>query len=150
MKVLRLPPVLPALFALLAVVVHIALWRVPVLPAGIVQYVAGAVVLLAAAALAVWAQRSFRRHGEELAVHVRTRRIVMDGAYEWGRNPVYLSFVLATVGLGLLLNGWVIVGAAIPTFAWLNWYVIPREESKLRESLGAEYGVYARRTRRWV
>ena len=150
MKVLRLPPVLPALFAAAAVVLHFALWRVPVLPAGFFQYVAGALVLLVAVGLAVWAQRSFSRYGEELAVHVKTRRIVMDGAYEWGRNPVYLAFVLATVGLGLLLNGWVIVAAAVPTFAWLNWYVIPREEAKLRENLGAEYGVYTRRTRRWV
>lgn len=150
MKFLRLPPVLPALFAIAAIAVHFAFWRVPVLPAGAIQYVAGAAVLLASVALAVWAQKSLSRQGEELAVHVETRRIVMDGAYEWGRNPVYLAFVLATVGLGLLLNGLAVVLAAIPTFVWLNWYVIPREESKLRANLGEDYGVYTGRTRRWV
>lgn len=150
MKFLRLPPVLPALFAIAAVALHFALWSVPVLPSGPYQYVAGAAVLLASAVLAVWAQRSLSRHGEELAVHVETRRIVMDGAYEWGRNPIYLAFILATVGLGLLLNGWVVIFAAIPTFVWLNWYVIPHEESKLRENLSDEYGVYTRRTHRWV
>ena len=150
MSVLRLPPVMPATFALVGVVVHYALWRFEVLPSGIVQYVVGTVLLLVAVGLFVWARWSFRRHGESLAVHVRTRRIVQDGAYAWGRNPVYLAFVLAILGLGSLLNALAVLLAAVLAFAWLNWYVIPREESRLRASLGDEYGVYTRRTRRWL
>ena len=149
MRVLRLPPVVPILLAIVGVVVHIALWRLPVLPWG-VNYVVGACLAVLAVGLAFWAAWSFRRRGESLAVHVKTRRIVMDGAYEWSRNPVYLAFLLSIAGLGCLLNALAVVAMVLPAFAWLNWYVIPREESRLRANLGDEYGVYTGRTRRWV
>ena len=149
MRVLRLPPVVPILLAIVGVVVHIALWRLPVLPLG-VNLVVGVFLLVLAFALSVWAHRSFRRRGESLAVHVKTRRIVMDGAYEWSRNPVYLAFLLSIAGLGCIVNGLAVVVMVLPAFAWLNWYVIPREESRLRANLGDEYGVYTGRTRRWV
>ena len=141
---------MPAMFALVGVVVHYALWRYEVLPSGIVQYAVGVALIMLAVGLFVWARWSFRRHGESLAVHVRTRRIVQDGAYAWGRNPVYLSFVLGILGLGCLLNAVAVMLAAVLAFGWLNWYVIPREESYLRAKLGTEYGEYTGRTRRWV
>ena len=149
MRVLRLPPVVPILLAVVGVALHFVVWRFAVLPWG-VNYVVGTVVMVFAVALAVWAHWSFRRHGESLAVHIQTRRIVMDGAYEWGRNPVYLAMLLAIAGLGCIVNGLAVVVMVLPAFAWLNWYVIPREESRLRANLGDEYEVYTGRTRRWV
>ena len=149
MWVLRLPPVVPILLAALGVALHAVGLRISVLPWGI-NFVVGIILVALAFALAVWAHWSFRRRGESLAVHVQTRRIVMDGAYEWGRNPVYLAFLLAIAGLGCIINGLAVVVMVLPAFAWLNWYVIPREESRLRANLGDEYEVYTGRTRRWV
>lgn len=149
MRVLRLPPAVPMLLAVVGVALHAVGLRISVLPWG-VNYVVGTVVMVFAVGLAVWAHWSFRRRGESLAVHVKTRRIVMDGAYEWGRNPVYLAFLLAIVGLGCIINGLAVVAMVVLAFAWLNWYVIPREESRLRANLGDEYEVYTGRTRRWV
>ena len=149
MRVLRLPPVVPILLSVFGVALHVVGFRIAVLPWG-VNYVVGACLVVLAVVIAVWAHRSFRRRGESLAVHVKTRRIVMDGAYEWSRNPVYLAFLLSIAGLGCLLNALAVVAMVLPAFAWLNWYVIPREESRLRENLGDEYGVYTGRTQRWV
>ena len=149
MRILLLPPVLPVLFALVGIAVHFAIWRAVVLPWGL-NYVVGAGLVALSVSLAVWANWSFRRHGESLAVHVKTRRVVMGGAYEWGRNPVYLAFLLMILGVGCLVNGLAVVVMAVPAFVWLNWYVIPREESRLRAGVGDAYGRYTGRTRRWV
>ena len=149
MWVLRLPPVLPAILVIVGLVVHLLVWRADVLPWGL-NYVVGAGLVVVSVSLALWAHWSFRRHGESLAVHVKTRRVVMDGAYEWGRNPVYLAFLLMIVGVGCLVNGLAVVVMVVPAFAWLNWYVVPREESRLRAGFGDSYGRYTGRTRRWV
>ena len=149
MWVFRLPPVLPAIFMVVGIVLHLVVWRAVVLPWG-VNYVVAASLGVLSVALAIWARWSFRRHGESLAVHVKTQRVVMDGAYEWGRNPVYLAFLLMIFGVGCLMNGLAVVVMVVPAFAWLNWYVIPREESRLRAGLGDEYGRYTGRTHRWV
>ena len=149
MWVLRLPPVVPLLLAVVGVALHFVAFRFAVLPLG-VNYVVGASLVVLALGLAVWAHWSFRRRGESLAVHVKTRRVVMDGAYAWSRNPVYLAFLLSIAGLGCSLNGLAVVVMVLPAFAWLNWYVIPHEEARLRAKLGDEYAVYTGRTRRWV
>ena len=148
-RVLKLPPVLPAVFVAAGVVVHYAVWRFGVLPSP-VNYVVGIALLVIAVAVFLWAFWSFRRRGEDLAVHVPTQRIVMDGAYEWGRNPVYVAFMLLILGLGCSLNALAVVLAVVPAFVWLNWYVVPREEARLRANLSEEYERYTRRTHRWA
>ena len=149
MWVLRLPPVLPAILVIVGLVVHLAVWRAVVLPWGL-NYVLGAALVVLSVGLAIWAHWSFRRRGESLAVHVKTRHVVMDGAYEWGRNPVYLAFLLMILGMGCLFNGLAVVVMVVPAFVWLNWYVVPREESKLRAGFGDAYGRYTGRTHRWL
>lgn len=145
----KVPPVLPAVLAAVGVVVHLTAWDARVLPDG-VNWVAGGLALLAAIALFGWALLSMRRRGESPAVHLPTQHVVMDGAYEWGRNPIYVSFLLLIVGLGLVVNGWAIVLAVLPSFAWLNWYAVAREERVLSKRLAGDYDVYRQRTHRWV
>ncbi len=148
MRRILLPPVLPALFTILGAVAHRGAWRVEPLPAP--WPVAGAVLMVAALAMAVGAFLVFRRHDESLDLRKPTRRLVSGGVYRMSRNPVYLAFLVFIAGLGCANNSAAVLLAVVPAFAALNWYTIPHEEAYLRRQLGAAYDEYAARVRRWI
>lgn len=145
-----IPPALVALFTLLGLLIHYTeLWRASLLPT---WWSVGVGVAFLAVGMGVFvsAATRFRDNGESLAIHVPTESLVSDGVYGVSRNPVYVSFLVMVVGLGLTLNAVAVVAAAVPLFAVLNWYTIPREERYLRRTLGTEYEKYVSRVRRWV
>ena len=148
MRRILLPPVLPALFTILGAVAHRGAWRVEPLP--VPWPVAGAVLMVAALAMAVGAFLVFRRHDESLDLRKPTRRLVSGGVYRMSRNPVYLAFLVFIAGLGCANNSAAVLLAVVPAFAALNWYTIPHEEAYLRRRLGAAYDEYAARVRRWI
>lgn len=79
-----------------------------------------------------------------------SRCLVNRGPYRFTRNPMYVGLTLAYLGeAGILAQ----VGplALLPlVLVYLNWTVIPLEESRLAESFGAAYDDYRSRVRRWV
>jgi protein-S-isoprenylcysteine O-methyltransferase Ste14 len=63
---------------------------------------------------------------------------------------MYIGLTLAYLGeAGLLKHVWPLVFLPL-TLAYLNWTVIPVEESKLREVFPIEYREYCSRVRRWL
>lgn len=145
----NLPPLLPLLFFIIGVALHLTIWRVQPLPQ-IWNLVIGIIIVLCAIAIAVSSFRSFKRRGESLAIHIPTQNLVSHGIYKISRNPVYLSFILVAIGLGCIINSLAVILSVIPSFAALNWYTIPKEERYLRRKLGEEYEDYCRRVRRWL
>lgn len=79
-----------------------------------------------------------------------TRCIVSHGMFAISRNPIYLSFVMATLGAGLVLNnGWLAISCLL--VAWvLQVTVIKAEERYLSQYFGAEYSLYLSQVRRWI
>jgi protein-S-isoprenylcysteine O-methyltransferase Ste14 len=63
---------------------------------------------------------------------------------------MYVGLTFAYIGeAGLMKQVWPL--ALLPlVLAYVNWTVIPLEESKLREVFGDEYEQYRLRVRRWV
>ena len=149
MRRVLLPPVLPALFTIVAAAVDRTTWRVELLPAPWAIAVGGA-LMAAAVGMVVAAAIVFRRRGESLAPLTPTRRLVAGGLYGVSRNPVYLAFLVFIVGLGCTANSAAILLAVFPAFAALNWYTIPYEEAYLRLTLGPGYEEYAAQVRRWI
>lgn len=149
MRRVLLPPVLPALFTLLAAVVDRTVWRVALLAAPW-HLVVGAVLMAAAVGLVASAHAAFRRRGESLAPLTPTKRLVARSLYGISRNPVYLAFLIFIAGLGCAANSAAVLLAVFPAFAALNWYTIPYEEAYLRRTLGTEYDDYAAQVRRWI
>jgi protein-S-isoprenylcysteine O-methyltransferase Ste14 len=79
-----------------------------------------------------------------------TTAIILHGVYRFSRNPIYLAFVIATLGAGLALDSWWIVGAAAPLLFLLQRFVIRLEEAYLENKFGEAYLAYKRSTRRWL
>ena len=79
-----------------------------------------------------------------------TTTIIQKGLYRYSRNPVYLSFCIATVGVGLVLNSWWVVASVMLLKSLLERLVISREEAYLERKFGEHYFEYKQRVRRWL
>jgi protein-S-isoprenylcysteine O-methyltransferase Ste14 len=110
----------------------------------------GALFFLAGAVIATWAQVLFRRARTTTIPGQVSSTFVTRGPYRISRNPMYLGLSLAYIGeAGLLNQVWPLV--LLPfVIAYVNWTVIPLEESRLHETFGDRYDDYRTRVRRWI
>lgn len=93
---------------------------------------------------------TFRRVKTHLEPWKPTSTIVSDGIFAISRNPIYLAFCIANIGLGMLLNSWWILFSFIPTAILIYIIAIRPEEVYLERKFGGEYLDYKMRVRRWL
>ncbi|WP_202867956.1 methyltransferase family protein [Kribbella sindirgiensis] len=79
----------------------------------------------------------------------RPERLVTSGPYALSRNPMYVGWFMAQVGIGLVTgSGWVL--ATLPAVgAGLHRDVV-REERRLARSFGDEYERYSEKVGRYL
>lgn len=112
--------------------------------------VAGGVIFGIGASIAAWGLLTFRRARTTTVPGQASSRFVTWGPYRFTRNPMYVGLILAYLGeAGILRQLWPVILLPL-TVAYLNWVVIPLEESKLTEVFGDEYDRYRSKVRRWV
>jgi protein-S-isoprenylcysteine O-methyltransferase Ste14 len=110
----------------------------------------GGAMLAIGAAIAAWGLLTFRRARTTTVPGERSSQMVTWGPYRLTRNPMYVGLTLAYLGEAGLLRQ---VGPLILlplVVAYVNWIVIPLEESKLSEVFGTQYEAYRSRVRRWL
>lgn len=79
-----------------------------------------------------------------------TTSLVRGGIYRVSRNPMYLGFVLALVGIACLLSN-VLSRVFVPAFVlYMNRFQIKPEERALSAMFGQEFTTYMQSVRRWV
>ena len=112
--------------------------------------VAGIAVMWAGFVLRAWAVRTLGRFFR-VEVTVDADQTVIDtGPYARVRHPSYTGLLVFYLGLGISLDSYLSVLAAVllPLAAVVNR--IAHEERALRRDLGAAYEAYSTRTRRLV
>ena len=76
--------------------------------------------------------------------------LVTSGIFAYSRNPIYLGDLAVVAGAML----WLQVPWALPMIGVLGWLLrvrfIEGEEQRLMTAFGAEYGLWAERTARWL
>jgi protein-S-isoprenylcysteine O-methyltransferase Ste14 len=110
----------------------------------------GGMVICLALALIGWALLVMVRAGNDPRQDRPDAALVEAGPFRFGRNPIYLGFLLIAAGLALAwgtLWGW--IGVAL-THALLDRLVIAREEAYLSQRFGGAYDAYRARVRRWM
>jgi len=123
-------------------------WTVPIRISGML--VPGILLLTTAVGLGAWSVIRMSRAGTTPNPTRPTTALVIRGPYRFTRNPMYLSWELIVVGVGLAANApWVIV-MAIPAAFLTQRLVIDKEERYLEGKFGAEYLNYKSRVRRWA
>jgi protein-S-isoprenylcysteine O-methyltransferase Ste14 len=144
------PPPLVFLGALVIGVILNIVRPLPIFSDGQIGDVLGLLVTIASAALAFWAFRTMLRAGEQPDPAVPTKSIVRQGPFARTRNPLYLSFAIFDLGVGLLLNNLWIVIALVPLVLYVDRGIIRREERSLEQQFDQEYLDYKASVRRWI
>ena len=112
--------------------------------------IGGYVFITLSLIIIVIAALSFRRVKTHLEPWKPTSTIVADGIFAISRNPIYLAFCIANIGLGMILNSWWILSSFIPTAILIYIIAIRPEEVYLERKFGGEYLDYKLRVRRWL
>lgn len=146
--VILLPPLILVITVLFGTAAH---WVCPIqLLAPMPARIAGAFLLVLAAALALWSRRAMVKVGTNIRPDRPTLALTVAGPYASTRNPMYLALCLLQLGVGLLLNGALPVLFVLPLALTLHFGVIKREERYLAAKFGESYLAYQRRVRRWI
>ena len=120
-------------------------------PAAIgVWQVAGILIAVAGAALALWCILTFVFAGRGTpAFFDPPRRLVVQGPYGVVRNPMYLGAATAVLGAALFYGSLALAGYAGLFLLAMHLFVVRYEEPTLRRLFGQEYRAYCDRIGRW-
>ena len=92
----------------------------------------------------------FKQVGTNIRAFQKPDILVTDGLFAISRNPIYLGFVIALVGVALTLNNLSSLFVAVAFFVIADRWYIPSEETAMAEQFGDQYENYKQRTRRWL
>jgi len=76
-------------------------------------------------------------------------RPVTKGIYGYSRHPLYLSILLALIGIGIATASWIILLASIIFLVLVN-IAASSEERYCKERYGNAYKEYLSKTPRWI
>jgi protein-S-isoprenylcysteine O-methyltransferase Ste14 len=110
----------------------------------------GLALMVAGTALRYWSVATLGRFFTVTVEVGEDHELVERGPYALLRHPSYTGMLVVYLGIGVALDSWLSVAAAvlIPAAAVVNR--IAHEERLLREQLGASYVHYQDRTKRLV
>jgi protein-S-isoprenylcysteine O-methyltransferase Ste14 len=138
-------------FLLVFLPARVLSWSGIVRPASIgVAQVAGVIVGMSGAALALWCIGTFIVIGRGTpAPFDPPRRLVDAGPYGFVRNPMYIGAGLALAGAALFYESLALLGYCAAFVLITHLFVVVYEEPTLRATFGAPYVQYCERVRRW-
>jgi protein-S-isoprenylcysteine O-methyltransferase Ste14 len=113
--------------------------------------VLGAVIVLAAVLVALYCSGLFAWRGRGTPVPVDPpKRLVISGLYRYSRNPIYVAYVAAVVGMFFFFGHLcLLLYAGVGTLA-IHLVVLVWEEPQLRGRFGKEYLGYCGQVPRWL
>ncbi len=147
--IMVLPPVLVGGMLLIGVLIHYALWTVPLMPT-VLARVLGVVVFTSAGALAHFAHLAMKRVGTNVLPTQPTLALATDGPYRFSRNPLYIAAIGVYLGVTLWVNGLAPLLLMLPMTWLLHWGIVLREERYLKAKFGNTYQSYQAAVRRWL
>lgn len=142
------PPLIFVVFILLALVGEY-MWPTSLIVQGGVLYVGWGLCGFAFV-LAITAAIQFLNAKTHIEPWRPAQSLILSGLFRYSRNPIYLAFILFTIGLGVSLNSLWVMLSTIPATFVLQRFVILKEERYLTAKFGKHYLEYCARVRRWL
>ncbi len=112
----------------------------------------GLLIIVLGFALIIWANYTLLRKIslEEREPFHTPSVLVLNGPFQFSRNPVYLSVIMMAIGLAILLGSLILFIIPPIFFIVFQRFFIRWEEKKLEETFGEDYLEYKKRVKRWV
>lgn len=80
----------------------------------------------------------------------KSSELVIQGIYQRTRNPMYVGFLCALLGWGLILNNPISLVLCIGFVFYMNKFQIEPEEQALTELFGEQFLQYKAQVKRWL
>ncbi|MFQ6088379.1 MAG: methyltransferase family protein [Candidatus Methanofastidiosia archaeon] len=148
MKNKLIPPAYFNIFFVLAIGLHF------ILPIERIIYspytYLGFIFILFGIVLNIWSVRLLKKKNTTINFYETSNKLVIDGPFRISRNPIYLSGVILSLGIVILLGSLITFVFPIALLLILNKLYIPFEEMKLEKTFGREYLKYKQKVRRWI
>jgi protein-S-isoprenylcysteine O-methyltransferase Ste14 len=93
---------------------------------------------------------SFSKIDTEIHTFKKPRQLVTAGLFQYSRNPIYLGFVIALIGLNIVLGSLTPFIIVLIFIFLTNYWYIPFEEKNMNKQFGQDYENYKKRVRRWI
>ena len=142
----------PPLVYLVSILAGFALelaWPTSLFSGSLTTPLGGSLIALAVL-LFLLAAREMQKARTPIPAYRPTTAIVPTGPYRYSRNPIYLSFTLLHLGLGIWADSVWLLAVMIPTLVLMTYGVIAREERYLERRFGKVYLQYKTAVRRWL
>lgn len=110
----------------------------------------GLAVIAAGVAINLTSALMFRRLNTNIVTFLDPGSVVDTGPFAHTRNPMYLGFTLALLGVAVLLGSLMTLIPVVVFFIAADRWYIPFEERRLENIFGNEYQNYCDRVRRWI
>lgn len=144
-----LPP--PVLLAIAIALSYFISTLFPILQfTDVVISFAGLICITAGIGLFLWARKLLRKHKTTLRPHGKPSKLVTYGPYRFSRNPIYLGFLMISIGTVLLFANVLAFAGPLIFFVFISTFVIPIEERMLTKTFGKSYTSYNKKIRRWI
>lgn len=143
-----LPPVLWLMCVILITALHLFGPHVHMLPVPL--NFSGLFLVLCGFALIVTAARQIRAAKTNIHTFKAPSTLLTTGLFSKTRNPIYLGFTIALLGVAIIANTpYALLAVAIFWAAAQLWY-IPFEERAASTQFGQDYETYRKAVRRWL
>ena len=142
-----LPPILWLIMGSVIILIDI-LTNLPIFPETFKFF--GVIFIVLGAAIFVITGRKFRKVKTDIHTFHKPSHLMTDGLFAYTRNPIYLGFTIALLGVVILANNYL---ALLPWFAFFllcNFWYIPFEEDMATKTFGPDYEKYKASVRRWI
>ena len=115
-----------------------------------VWIVTGLLLLLLGVGLYLWCAGAFTFIGRGTPAPIDApKALVVQGAYRWVRNPMYVAVLSVILGQALVFGSLLLIGYALLFWVIVHTFVIFVEEPSLRVQFGSSYDDYLHRVPRW-
>ena len=145
------PKILPPHYFVICVLIQIVVAWVyePKLANHWITWV-GVLPMLAGLGVAVRASIQFRKAETNIIPLTESSTLVVDGAFSFSRNPMYLGMLCFLSGLALALDAWPNWIVVLTFYLIIMRQFILKEEQLMQQTFADEYLQYQDNVRRWL
>jgi len=142
----------PSLFVLFALFMGLVCWGFKLNHNILYPFnLIGLPLLIAGLFIAQTSKKMFIRLKTNVNTFDEPDKLVVEGLFKYSRNPMYLGFVIAIIGIAVLYQGAISSFIfAIAFFIIVDRWYIKYEERAMLSKFGKEYDIYCSNTRRWI